>query len=123
MLKAEKEIEANHELCLAHSIHLLNFDALYYIKQSSTLPQFFSSKTVAEPCQESENLDLGGDDDDVESSKHLETELVLFSENKQDLAYSDENINELFKKIRKLVIYFKLSSTRNAVLQNYVKLE
>ena len=40
-----------------------------------------------------------------ESSESLESGFVLFSENEQDYAYSAENINELPKKVRKLVIF------------------
>ena len=48
---------------------------------------------------------MDNDDEDIESSESLESRLVLFSENKQDFSYSDENINEPLKKVRKLVTF------------------
>ena len=43
-----------------------------------------------------ENLLLDDDHDEgIESSESLESGLMLFSENKQDFAYSHENIDEL----------------------------
>ena len=119
MLKVTKEIAANHQFCLVHGIHTAICDALHCSKLNSTQAQVFSSKTVVQSCYKSENLDLDDDgDDDVESSESLELRLVLFSENDQDFTYSDENFNEFVEKVWKVLIYFKRSSTRNAVLQN-----
>ena len=67
--------------------------------------------------------DDNNNDDDVESFVSLHSGLVLFSENEQEFAYSNENINELVKKVPKIVIYFRQSPTRNAVLQSHFKFE
>ena len=46
-----------------------------------------------------ENLFLDDDDDEgIESSESLDSGFVLFSENEQVFAYSDENINVFVKK-------------------------
>ena len=58
---------------------------------------------------QNENLDLHYDDDDndnVEFSENFEPRFVLFSKNEQDFAYSDGNINELLKKVRKMGFFF-----------------
>ena len=44
MLRVRREIEADHQLCLAHGIHLAICDALYYNTRDSTQPQISSSK-------------------------------------------------------------------------------
>ena len=54
-------------------------------------------------------------DEGTQSSESFESGFVLFSENEQDFAYCDENINELVKKVRKLVIFLK-------VLSSFIKL-
>ena len=64
---------------------------------------------------------MDGYDEGIESSESLESGLVLSSENEQDIAYSDENINELVRKVRKLIIFLNdLNSffkTRNVVFK------
>ena len=65
------------------------------LKKKNTSQTAYSHKfplVVAESCNESENLDLDGDNEDdvLESFESLESGLALFSENEQNFTYSQE---------------------------------
>ena len=117
-----KIIEAEHQLCLVHGIHLAVCDVLY--KKSST-PM---SDTEA-PLKETQ--DIVDETDDHEDEENIDEEMGLgFLPPTNDgianvgLLTNEQNINELVKKACKVVVLFKRSPTKNdAVLQKYVKEE
>lgn len=117
MIKVGRLVCAEQQLCLAHGINLAVCDVLYkkhnYLQDSPT----------------SDDMDDNDDDDHFEDLDCSESGLILMSQN--DFAREhipeltqDENINELIKKVRKVVMYFKRSPLKNeTVLQKYVKIE
>ena len=121
MVRVGKIIEAEHQLCLVHGIHLAVCDVLY--KKSST-PM---SDTEA-PLKETQ--DIVDETDDHEDEENIDEEMGLGflpptndGIANMDLLTNEQNINELVKKARKVVVLFKRSPTKNdAVLQKYVSL-
>ncbi|XP_047134946.2 uncharacterized protein LOC124812399 [Hydra vulgaris] len=122
MVRVGKIIEAEHQLCLVHGIHLAVCDVLY--KKSST-PM---SDTEA-PLKETQNI--VDETDDHEDEENIDEEMGLGflpptndGIANMDLLTNEQNINELVKKARRVVVLFKGSPTKNdAVLQKYVKEE
>ena len=122
MVCVGKIIEAEHQLCLVHGIYLAVCDVLY--KKSSTL----MSDTEA-PLKETQ--DIVDETDDHEDEENIDEEMGLGflpptndGIANMDLLTNEQNINELVKKARKIVVLFKRSPTKNdAVLQKYVKEE
>lgn len=86
---------------------------------------FFSSGETTNDTHEYDTVDSNDvDDENLDCS---ESGLILVS---QDLIQevpdltNEQNINEVIKKVRNIVVYFKRSPTKNdTVLQKYVKLE
>ena len=104
MVRVGKIIEAEHQLCLVHGIHLAVYDVLY--KKSST-PM---SDTEA-PLKETQ--DIVDETDDHEDEENIDEEMglgFLPSTNdgiaNVDLLTNEQNINELVKKALKVVVLF-----------------
>ena len=122
MVRVGKIIEAEHQLCLVHGIHLAVCDVLCKI---SSTPM---SDTEA-PLKETQ--DIVDETDDHEDEENIDEEMGLGflpptndGIANVDLPTNEQKINELVKKARKVVVLFKQYPTKNnAVLQKYVKEE
>lgn len=128
MIKVGRLVCTEQQLCLAHGINLAVCDVLYekhnYLQDSPT-----SDDTINEPAVTVDYMDDSHDEHHLEDLDCPESGLIVMSQT--DLAPEHvpeltqyENINELIKKIRKVVVYFKRSPLKNeTVLQKYVKIE
>lgn len=106
MLKVGKLVNAEHQVCFAHGIHLAVCDLLYEKTTSNT--------SANEPT----NADSDDDDDE-----DLESGLVIENGRVPDLT-NDQNIKDVIKKVRKVVLIFKRASLKNdTILQKYVRIE
>lgn len=104
MLKVGKLVNAEHQVCFTHSIHLAVCDLLY-------------KKTPANEPTSDDN------DDSDDDNEELDSGLVIETGNGRDLT-NHRNINEVVKKVRKVVLIFKRASLKNdTILQKYVKKE
>jgi hypothetical protein len=115
MLKVCKLIAAEHQVCFAHGIHLAVCDVLY------------NKKNLDESKNESAIASLDNDDEADENDEDVDCQesglIIETDQNVPDLT-NDQNINEVIKKVRKVVLYFKRSPTKNdTVFQKYVKSE
>uniref|UniRef100_A0A8D8YA29 BED-type domain-containing protein n=1 Tax=Cacopsylla melanoneura TaxID=428564 RepID=A0A8D8YA29_9HEMI len=118
MLKVGKLLPVKHQLCFAHGIHLAVCDVLYKKK----------SQDDTEMIELQDIVGIGEDVDDVlESLDSLESGLTVNPNedvNEAPDLTSDKNISEVIKKVRKVVVHFKRSSTKNdTILQKYVRAE
>lgn len=120
MVKVGKLIDAEHQLCFAHGIHLAVCDTLY----RKTTIQIESSSSEATNIENMSDID----DEDLENLDCLISGFTVISQSDQiqeipDLT-NERNINDTIKKVRQIVKYFKRSPTKNnIVLQKYVKCE
>lgn len=125
MLKVGRIVEAGHHLCLAHGIHLAVCDVLYNKNKelqlntiiSETLTNEIVASQIEDDCYTSDD---NVDEDFTNPQMGLDFEFIY-----KDIELSSQNeinINKLVKKIRKTVVLFKRSSTKNdSILQKYVK--
>lgn len=119
MVKVGKLIETEHQLCFAHGIHLAVCDVLY----NKRTVQFKSSSS------ETNKLDMSDtDDENLENLDCSESgfTIILQSDLIQEIPdlTNEQNINDIIKQVRQVVIYFKRSPTKNdVILQKYVKCE
>jgi hypothetical protein len=115
MLKVGKLIAAEHQVCFAYGIHLAVCDVLY------------NKKNLDESKNESAIASLDDDDEadeNVEDVHCQESGLIIETDQNVPDLTNDENINEVIKKVRKVVLYFKRSPTKNdTVFQKYVTSE
>jgi hypothetical protein len=115
MLKVGKLIAAEHQVCFAHGIHLAVCDILY------------NKKNLDESKNESAIASLDDDDEadeNVEDVDCRESGLIIETDQNVPDLTNDQNINEVIKKVRKVVLYFKRSPTKNdTVFQKYVTSE
>lgn len=117
MLKVGRLVPVKHQLCFAHGIHLAVCDVLYKKRLDET--EAIEETDIA---QEDRSIDEA-----LDSLDSLESGLIINPSDSvidvPDLT-SDNNISEVIKKIRKVVVHFKRSSTKNdTVLQKYVREE
>lgn len=124
MIKVGRLVCTEQQLCLAHGVNLAVCDVLYekhnYLQDSPT-----EDDTTNEPAVGVDYMDDSNNDDHLEDLDCPESYLILMSQNEHIPELTqDENIKELIKKIRKVVVYFKRSALKNeTVLQKYVKIE
>lgn len=122
MLKVGRIVEAEHHLCLAHGIHLSVCDVLYNKNKDTIISQTSTNETVLQIEDDGCNSD-----DDIEEDFTCLQMGLDFEPIYKDVEISNQNennINELVKKVRKTVLLFKRSSTKNdSILQKYVKSE
>lgn len=112
MLKVGKLVNAEHQVCFAHGIHLAVCDLLYK-KSTPCIPGASENEST-----DFHNADSDEDDEDLESGLALEER-----ENCPDLT-NDQNIKNVIKNVRKVVLIFKRASLKNdTILQKYVKIE
>lgn len=119
MLKVGKLVDTEHQLCFAHCIHLAVCDVLYNKKN-------IRDESTANDINEDDNEEF--DEDDDEEFDFPDSGLNILPQNDiiQDMPdlTNEYNINVVIKKIRKVVMYFKRSPTKNdTILQKYVKAE
>jgi len=117
MLKVGKLVNTEHQLCFAHGIHLAVCDVLYKKKNVRD-----------ESTANNINRDEDNDEDDDEELNFLNSGLNILPQNDfiQDIPdlTNECNINVIIQEIRKVVMYFKRSPTKNdTILQKYVKAE
>lgn len=124
MIKVGRLVCTEQQLCLAHGVNLAVCDVLYekhnYLQDNPT-----ADDTTNEPAVAVDYMEDRNDDDHLEDLDSPESCLILMSQNEHIPELTqDENIKELIKKIRKVVVYFKRSALKNeTVLQKYVKIE
>lgn len=127
MLKVGRIVEAEHHLCLAHGIHLAVCDVLYNKNKELQLNTIISETLTNEIVASQIEDDCYSSDDDVDEDFTNPQMGLDFESIYKDIELSSQNeinINELVKKIRKTVVLFKKSSTKNdSILQKYVKAE
>lgn len=133
MIKVGRLVCTEQQLCLAHGINLAVCDVLYkkknYLQDRQDSPTSDSDDTINKPAVTDDYMNDSDDDDNLEDLDCPESGLILMSQNELAREHipeltKDENINELIKKIRKVVVYFKKSPLKNeTVLQKYVKIE
>lgn len=119
MVKVGKLIDTEHQLCFAHCIHLDVCNVLY------------NKRTVQFKSSSSETNKVNMSDTDDENLENLDCSesgftIILQSDLIQKIPdlTNEQNINDIIKKVRQVVIYFKRSPTKNdVILQKYVKCE
>lgn len=104
MIKVGKLIDAEHQLCFAHGIHLAVCDVLY------------SKKTVHCECESSssETINIVNmsdvDDENLEDLDCSESGFTVISQSDLIQEIPDltnaQNINDVIKRVRRIVIYF-----------------
>lgn len=106
------------QLCFAHGIHLAVCDVLYKKKIQNEIESVESENSA-----DDEYNDVQENIDSLESVLSINSDEI--DSEMSDLT-SDNNISEVIKKVRKvvIVIHFKKSSTKNdTILQKYVRAE
>ena len=108
MVKVGKLVKTDHQLCMAHGIHLAVVDVLYKKIQTNNLPE--------------DGKKDGNSDDEDDDSEGVEFDLATETDaSTYDLQAA---IQPLVGKIRKVVYLFRRSPKLNdSVLQKYVKEE
>lgn len=130
MLKVGRIVKTEHQLCIAHGIHLAVCDVLYRNKNQQDKPIEREDEVVFQ--EESE--ELPNDDDEFDEENILDlADTGLVSASSEDLQLGDVgelsdseiyNISDVVKKVRAVVLIFKRSPTKNdTILQKYVKAE
>lgn len=109
MLKVGKFFDTEHQLCFARCIHLAVFNVLY------------NKKNIRD---ESTANDITEDDDEKFDFPDSGLNILPINDIIQDMPdlTNEYNINVVIKKVRKVVMFFKRSLTKNdTILQKYVK--
>lgn len=128
MVKVGNLINAEHQLCFAHGLHLAVCDVLYKKKaasetQSQVDKDSAADQDNAEDLSDKQILDDqesdDDDDDDLLSGSNMNLE---FANSSHEVELSSQgNIDVIIKKIRKVVLIFKRSTTKkDSNLSKYV---
>lgn len=97
--------KVDHQLCYAHGLHLAVCDILY------------KSRSVAYAAVEDDN------DEDGQDEENFDESLTTATPTTKETPVFNLEIEDVLKKVRKLVKVFRKSAVKNEVLQKYVVLE
>jgi hypothetical protein len=129
MRKAGRLISAEHQLCLAHGIHLAVLDVLY--KKRNVGRVISAAESDAEDEMEGSQESDSRDTDSYVDSSHVEMEeaedveaedqFEIIEDSYDDISELSTEYRETVEKVRKIVKLFRKSPTKNdSVLQKYV---
>ena len=132
MCKVGKLISPEHQLCLAHGVHLAVQDTLYN-KKTKPKPVSDTSTELDEGCMENEEdmTETESNDEEIQENDNPNDYNIQFAVEQDELSQSHGITNELsvkyqevVNKVRKVVKKFRKSPTMNdSILQKYVLAE
>jgi hypothetical protein len=112
MVKVAKLITADQQLCFAHGIQLAVLDVLYRPKQHTVRPRIGDDTDE----ESSDDKDHDNDHNDMNESAENEDDTGI-------IAKLSDNYQAVVNKVRTIVKIFKRSTTIDAVLQKFIRME
>lgn len=124
MKKVGRLLPVKHHLCYAHGLHLAICDVLYKKTTAENVDMLDEEEAL-------ENLERHEDEDEVEDellSSTSESNVIINPDNQNNDNIAPEltqdlNISEVITKVRKIVVSFKRSPTKNELVLKYMKSE